>query len=223
MDGNGRWAEGRGLDRLSGHAAGAEAVLKAIEASSELGIEYLSLYAFSLDNFKRPKREIFGIFGIIADFLEEKLIPLVKAKNYRLRFIGDLQSLPPDLLGSVSKANVAGLNNSGMTIIIALGYSGRAEIAAAFNYILERRVLDSDMSPVTYEEIERSLSTAMLPDPDAVVRYGGYQRLSDFLPLQTVYSELFFLDKLWPDFEKRDLYEISGKFERIRRNYGNIN
>lgn len=222
MDGNGRWATQKGLPRLSGHAEGAKRVLDAIEVADALGIKYLSLYAFSNENFKRNIGEIMGIFGIIADFLLNTLIPIVKQRGYSLRFIGDLSSLSPELLSAISQANVAGLNNSGMKIIIAVGYSGTAEITNAFNYLLEQKVLNADFSPITEEHIRRSLYTSTIPNPDAVVRYGGHQRLSNFMPFQTVYSELFFLKKLFPDFKKEDIYEIYKEFMTIKRNFGDV-
>lgn len=220
MDGNGRWAEERGLDRLRGHAAGADAALKAIAATDELKIPFITLFAFSSENFKRPAPEVKGIFEITAGFLENGLLPLIKERGYRVRFIGELAKLPVGLLDYIAKVNVAGLNNTGMTVVIALAYGGREEIASAFNLILARRILDSDDSPITYDEIEKSLQTATLPDPDAVVRYGGYKRLSNFMPLQCAYSELFFFEKYWPDFQREDLYYIYNQYCTIKRNFG---
>lgn len=222
MDGNGRWATERGLPRLSGHAEGAKRVLDAIEVADALGIKYLSLYAFSNENFKRNIGEVMGIFGIIADFLLNTLIPIVKRRGYSLRFIGNLSSLSPELLSAISQANVAGLNNSGMKIIIAVGYSGTEELTSAFNHLLEQKVLNADFSPITEANIRQSLYTATIPDPDAVVRYGGHQRLSNFMPFQTVYSELFFLKKLFPDFQKEDIYEVYKEFMKIKRNFGDV-
>lgn len=222
IDGNGRWAVNRGLERLSGHVEGAKAVERAIEAADEMRLECVSFYAFSTENFKRGPQETLGIFAILAGFLEDKLLPLVKQRGLRVRFIGRLDRLTPELLTSISKVNVAGLNNKGMTVVIAAGYGGREEAADAFNILLEQRLLNSDASPVTYEELSRYLYTANLPDPDAVVRYGGYKRLSNFLPLQTAYSELFFSEKLWPDFQKEDLYKLCADYAKIKRNFGDI-
>lgn len=222
IDGNGRWAVTRGLERLNGHQEGAKAVIRAIEAADEMKLECITLYAFSTENFKRGPQETLGIFSILAGFLEDDLLSLVKTRGLKVRFIGDLARLTPELLTSISKVNVAGLNNKGMTVVIAVGYSGRDEIAQAFNILLEQKLLNSDASPITYEELSRYLYTANLPDPDAVWRFGGYKRLSNFLPLQTVYSELFFTEKLWPDFQKEDLYKICAEFHKIRRNFGDL-
>ncbi|MDD3947164.1 MAG: polyprenyl diphosphate synthase [Clostridia bacterium] len=222
IDGNGRWAVSRGLERLSGHAEGAKAVARAIEAAYEMKLECVTFYAFSTENFKRGTRETLGIFAILAGFLEETLLPLVQTRGLRVRFIGNLARLSSDLLTIISKVNVAGLNNRGMTVVIAVGYSGRDEIAQAINILIEQKLLNSDASPVTYEELSRFLYTANLPDPDAVWRFGGYKRLSNFLPLQTVYSELFFTEKLWPDFQKEDLYKLCNDFKKIKRNFGDL-
>lgn len=222
IDGNGRWAVSRGQERLSGHAEGAKAVARAIEAALECRLECVTFYAFSTENFKRGAQETLGIFSILAGFLENTLLPLVEAKKLRVRFIGDLRRLTPELLEIVSRVNVAGLNNNGMTVVIALGYGGREEIASAFNMILERRLINLDASPVTYEEISRYLYTAGLPEPDAIVRFGGYRRLSNFLPLQSAYAELFFVEKLWPDFQKEDLYKICADYRKIKRNFGDL-
>ncbi|MFA5449370.1 MAG: polyprenyl diphosphate synthase [Clostridia bacterium] len=222
IDGNGRWGERHSGGRMAGYAAGADAVMRAILAADELNIPYVSFYAFSLENYKRSKTETMGIFGVIADLLEQRLLPLVKERGYRVRFIGRLQGLPEPLLDAITKVNVAGLNNRNMTIIIAVAYGGRDEVVTAFEYILNQRIINSDISALTYEEIERALYTAMLPDPDAVVRYGGYKRLSNFMPLQTVYSELFFIDKLWPDFSKEDILYIYDSYKRITRKFGDL-
>jgi undecaprenyl diphosphate synthase len=222
IDGNGRWAVSRGLERLSGHAEGARAVARAIEAADEMRLECISFYAFSTENFKRGPQETLGIFAILAGFLEETLLPLVKERNLRLRFIGDLERLTPELLTSISRVNIAGLNNRGMTVVIAVGYGGRDEIAKAFNLLMEQKLLNSDFSHITFDDIARYLYTANLPDPDVVWRFGGHRRLSNFLPLQTVYSELFFTQKLWPDFQKEDLYKLCAEYKTIKRNFGDI-
>lgn len=222
MDGNGRWATEKGLPRLSGHVAAKDAVLQLIEAADELKISVISLYAFSEDNFKRDNSEILGIFGIISDFLITTLIPMANARNYKLMFIGNLSKVPSDLLVNISKANQKTINNSGMKIIIAIAYSGREEIVRAFNLMLEQKLINADYSPVFGEDVEKYLYTATVPDPDAIVRYGGYMRLSDFMPYQGCYSELFFLDKFFPDASKHDIYEIVKNFKKIQRNFGDI-
>lgn len=222
IDGNGRWAVARGMERYFGHAEGAKAVARAIEAAYEMRLECLTLYAFSTENFKRGAQETLSIFAVLVGFLEETLLNLVKTYNLRVRFIGDLTRLTPELLASISKVNVAGLNNKGMTVVIAVGYGGREEVAQAINMLMQQKLLNSDATPVTYQDISRFLYTANLPDPDAVWRFGGYKRLSNFLPMQSVYAELFFTEKLWPDFQKEDLYKLCADFNRINRNFGDI-
>jgi undecaprenyl diphosphate synthase len=222
MDGNGRWATERGLPRLSGHESGAKAVLEIIDAADELKISILSLYAFSLDNFKRDALEVLGIFGIISDFLAKTLIPLAKSRNYRLMFIGDFSKLPSHLMLSVSKANQATLNNTGMKIIIALAYSGKMEIKDAFNLILEEKLNNGDYSPITQDDIEKHLYTATIVNPDAILRFGGEKRLSDFMLYQAAYTELFFEDKMFPDATKKDIYQVVNEYNKIRRNFGDV-
>lgn len=221
MDGNGRWAESRGEPRLNGHKVGAEKVKEVIEAAKEMGIEVLSLYAFSTENFKRPKEEVLGIFGMIADALDS-LLPKAMEKNVRFRIVGDLTKLPEDLLESVVRANKQTLNNSGMTVCVMLSYGGMNEVATAVSNIVKHRVMSGNNEPVSEEEIKSNLFTANLPDPDVVVRYGGEMRLSNFMPLQTIYSELVFLKKFWPEFEKGDLKQIEERFERIHRRFGDV-
>lgn len=222
MDGNGRWAASHGKDRTEGHVAGAKAVLKAIAVAEKLEIPYLTLYAFSTENFKRDSFEISRIFRIIADFLHTVMLPLVQEKNYRMRFIGEFQQLSSELMESVSEVNSVSINNTGMTITVAIGYGGRDEICRATDRIIKERLINCDDSPVSYEEIERHLYTATMPDPDVVLRYGGYQRLSNFLPLQCVYSELFFTDKYWPDFTESDVEFVATQFDKIKRNFGEV-
>jgi undecaprenyl diphosphate synthase len=221
-DGNGRWATDRGKDRLQGHEEGCGAVLRAIAAADELRIPYVTFYGFSTENFSRSPREVMGIFGVIADFLENRLLPLARSKGYRVRFIGELRRLPADLLGIVSKVNAAVLNNRGMTVTVALAYGGREEAAAAVNALIEnRRMRDLDV-PVTYADLQQFLYTAGTPDPDLVVRYGGFCRLSNFLPLQTVYSEWMFTDKLWPDLEEDDIKIFAERYTTVQRKFGSV-
>ncbi|MDD4120375.1 MAG: polyprenyl diphosphate synthase [Clostridia bacterium] len=222
MDGNGRWASQKGMPRLSGHFAAKEAVIEMIDAAEDLKIPVLSLYAFSEDNFKRDASEVLGIFGIISDFISQYLIPLAKNRNYKLVFIGNISLLPDPLLSTISIANKATLNNIGMKIIIAIAYSGRAEITHAFNSILENKLINADYSPIEKSDIVRVLYTATVPDPDIIIRYGGQRRLSDFMLYQSAYTELFFLEKLFPDANKKDIYEIVNEYKKIKRNYGDV-
>lgn len=222
MDGNGRWATMRGLDRTAGHAEGAKAVLRAVEAAEQLGLECLSLYAFSTENHRRSKREVLGIFGIIAEFLDEVLLPYAMRKGLRIRFIGDMSRITPELMSSIARVNAATINHTGMTVVIALSYGGREEVVRAVNLLIENKLLNGDYRKISYKELEPYLYTVNLPDPDAVWRFGGYQRLSGFMPLQTTYSELFFSDKLWPDFQAEDMFVLAARFAQIKRNFGEV-
>ncbi|MCL2630655.1 MAG: polyprenyl diphosphate synthase [Firmicutes bacterium] len=219
-DGNGRWAKQNGLQPISGYTAGASAVLRAIESAVELQIPYLTFYAFSSENFKRAPSEVRGILFAITEFLETSLLPLVKTKNIKVVFVGNLSLLPPELLAIISKVNSAGLNNSGTTVAIAIAYGGQEEITNAVNRIFKTKFELGDDSLITYNDIKSALYTACLPDPDLVIRYGSQKRLSNFMPLQTVYSELMFWTKLWPDFDKSDLLISLAEFSKIKRTFG---
>ncbi|HQC54192.1 MAG TPA: polyprenyl diphosphate synthase [Clostridia bacterium] len=222
MDGNGRWAQAQGLPRLSGHKAAVNVITEIIDAADELEVKVLSLYAFSLDNFKRDVSEVYGILGIINDYIESELIPLVRTRGYKLMFIGELNRLPQELLTTISKAYQIGVNNKGMQIVIAIAYSGREEIVKAFNLLLEEKINNGDYTPINRKELSNRLYTTTIPDPDAIVRYGGHKRLSDFLTYQSVYSELFFLEKNFPDATREDIFIIKEKFLKIKRNFGEI-
>lgn len=223
MDGNGRWAEKRGMPRTKGHEEGARALLRAIDAIDNLNIEYTTFYAFSTDNHKRNKEEVGNILGIIAYFLNKYIAPLIAERDYRVRFIGEIRLLPQPLLEIINSINIRSLNNKGKMFIFAIGYGGDMEIVNAINTIIKQKNMRLDDSPVTIKELKKSLYTVNIPNPDAVLRYGGYKRLSNFMPLQSAYSELFFLDKLWPDFDDSDIKEIEQKFQNIRRNFGGNN
>ncbi|MDD4315682.1 MAG: polyprenyl diphosphate synthase [Clostridia bacterium] len=223
MDGNGRWATAKGLPRTDGHEAGARALLRAIDVADQLDIEYTTFYAFSTDNQKRDNQEVGNILGIIAYFLQNYVSKTVVERGYRVRFIGEMRLLPEQLLDIINNINKNALNNKGKTLIFAIGYGGDAELAAAVNKIIKNRHRRLDDTPVTAEELKSQLYTINIPDPDVVLRYGGYKRLSNFMPLQTAYSELFFTHKLWPDFDKEDIIAVIKEYEGIKRNFGGIN
>ncbi|HOO22309.1 MAG TPA: polyprenyl diphosphate synthase [Clostridia bacterium] len=222
MDGNGRWATDRNLPRAAGHQAGAQALVKAIRELNDLNVECASFYAFSTDNEKRNAEEVSNILGVIAYFLANDIKRLVTELNLQLRFIGDLKRLPQKLINIICDLNTFSLNNKGMKVILAIGYGGDVEICSAFDAIMKKRLFLKDNSPITPEELKSALYTAGIPDPDVVVRYGGHRRLSNFMPLQTAYSELYFLDKFWPDFDKEDVTKILENFDRVKRNFGGL-
>ncbi len=223
MDGNGRWATERGLPRADGHESGAKALLKAIDAAEKFDIEYTTFYAFSTDNQKRDKKEVGNILGIIAYFLHNFVAKIIRERGYRVRFIGEMRLLPDTLLAIINNINTAALNSKGRMLIFAIGYGGDAELVAAVNKLITIRSRRLDDTPITAEELKNRLYTVNIPDPDIVLRYGGYKRLSNFMPLQTAYSELFFTEKLWPDFDEGDIDGIIREYKEIKRNFGGIN
>lgn len=223
MDGNGRWAQKNGLERTAGHEMGAKALINAITQLNMLNIECVSFYAFSTDNEKRNPNEVSNILGIIAYFLQNDIINLIKNYDLQIRFIGDMKRLPQRLTDIICDINSLCLNNKGMKIIFAIGYGGDVEICNAFDILLKRRFFLKDDSPISKEELLSALYTASIPDPDIVIRYGGYKRLSNFMPLQTAYSELFFTDTFWPDFDINEVIKILEEYKSIRRNFGGMN
>lgn len=222
MDGNGRWAEAQSRERGFGHEAGARALVRAISQLNELSLDCVSFYAFSTDNEKRQAKEVSGILGIIAYFLKTEIAPLVKELDLRFRVIGDLKRLPEKLADIICEINTLALNNKGMTVVLAIGYGGDTELCAAFDNLLRRREFIKDKSPLTVAELRGALYTASLPDPDMVIRYGGYRRLSNFMPLQTAYSELCFTDTLWPDFDIGEVAKFIEEFKTVKRNFGGL-
>ena len=215
MDGNGRWAKQRGLPRTAGHKAGAEAFRRIANYCRTLGVEYLTVYAFSTENWKRPKAEVDAIMGILDNYLEE-LKRDYKQYHNRFKFIGDLSVLTPALREKI--AYVENLNQEYDQILnIALNYGGRAEIANAFNTLMAEGKIS-----VTEEDISRTVYTVESGDPDMIVRTGGDLRISNFLLWQAAYSELYFTDKLWPDLTPADVDEIIRDFYSRKRRYGGL-
>ncbi len=223
MDGNGRWAEAKGKPRSVGHEAGAYALCRAIEDFIFWDIDVLTVYAFSTENSSRSAKEVGDILGIIKYFLSHNIAKLANQYSLKLRFIGNIIQFPEELVDVINGLEAATMNNTGKTVVFAIGYGGVEEIATCFDRLLKKRLYFNDFSPVTSEEIRDNLYTVGLPEPDAVLRYGGYKRLSNFLPVQTVYSELFFIDKLWPDYAKEDVLELISEFGKIKRNFGGVN
>ncbi len=219
MDGNGRWGKAKFGDRLAGHKKGAERVAEIVEECAVRGYESLTLYAFSTENFRRSPKEVDGIFAVMSSCLKDsRLEDLIDKYGLSVRVAGDLTLLSKDFLKLLNTIMVRSANNTGMVLVLCIAYGGSEEVTQAVNRIVEDRLVLHDTTPVTFEEIKGKLYTANLPDPDVMVRYGGEQRISNFLPLQCLYSELIFLDKLWPDFDKKDIENIENIFNsRIRR------
>lgn len=220
MDGNGRWARQRGKQRGEGHAEGISTVRRVTELSSDLGIGYLTLYAFSTENWNRPQEEVDTLMYLIGWAIERELPDLIR-NNVRIHLIGDIERIPEDarrrLIGSRDKtAHCTGLN-----LGICLSYSGRWEIARAAR-ILAQKAIDNEISPddITEEMISTHLATTPFPDPDLLIRTGGEQRISNFLLWQVAYSELYFTSILWPDFGKEEYAQALLQYQQRERRFG---
>jgi undecaprenyl diphosphate synthase len=220
MDGNGRWAIQHGKDRIFGHQQGVEAVRSIIEASAEVGIKYLTLYAFSTENWGRPDDEVSALMGIMVQSLNNETDTLLK-NNIRLTSVGDFDRLAGDVKERLFETIRLTSGSTGLNLIVALSYSSRWEIARAAREIASE-VMNGTMSieSVNEDEFEKHLSTYGVPDPDLMIRTSGELRISNFLLWQLAYSELYFTEKLWPDFGKEDLYNAIIDFQNRERRFG---
>jgi undecaprenyl diphosphate synthase len=220
MDGNGRWAERRGLSRLHGHRAGKQSVRAIVEATRRLGIPYLTLYAFSTENWQRPPREVDGLMSLLRRYLASELDKMMK-NEIRLLAIGNLRKLPPAVREALRSTIEATRENTKMTVVLAVSYSGREEIADAMRRIA-RRVQKGELNPsaITPDMVNAHLSTAGIPDPDLLIRTSGEMRVSNFYLWQIAYSELYVTDALWPDFREREYLEALDYFQRRQRRFG---
>jgi len=222
MDGNGRWAKRRFLPRIAGHRKGIEAAKAAVRAATELGIEVLTLYAFSTENWRRPADEVSDLMGLLRRFILSDIEELA-ANGVRLRVIGDYRALQGDLADLIDEAVAKTSANTKTTLVIALNYGSQAEIAMAARRLAERAIAgEITTDQIDVEAIGRELFTADLPDPDLVIRTSGEQRLSNFLMWQSAYSELMFVDTLWPDFGKDDLAAALAAFAERERRFGGL-
>ena len=220
MDGNGRWAKARGLPRIAGHRRGAEAARRAVTAAAELGIPYLTLFGFSSENWKRPTTEIHDLMALLRHYLYGEIAELHRS-GVRLKVIGQLARLAPDIVGLIEHAENLTRDNSKITLTIALSYGGRAEIVAAVQAIVAQVACGALAADRVDENcIARHLFTANIPDPDLLIRTSGEQRISNFLLWQCAYSELVFTKTLWPDFSRRDLEQAIDEFCDRERRYG---
>jgi undecaprenyl diphosphate synthase len=221
MDGNGRWAQRRHLPRIAGHRKGTETARVTIETCSRLKIEALTLYAFSVENWRRPKAEIDFLMQLLREYLRQE-IPLIQRNNIRMRFLGRSDELPAAVQRDTREAVEATAGNSGMVLCIALNYGGRAEIVDATNALMAERRAAGDSRKLTESELERHLYTAGLPDPDLLIRTSGEMRVSNFLLWQIAYAEIFVTETLWPDFNRPRLLEAFVDFQKRDRRYGGI-
>ena len=218
MDGNGRWAQNRGLPRLNGHRAGTENIRRITNRAGELGIEYLTLWAFSTDNWSRPADEVEGILQILAETIPRERDEL-HARGARIRHIGSLEGLEPLLVEQISETITLTENNTGINLTLAFNYSGRAEILEATRRIIAAGLGELDITPETYESF---LFTAGMPDPDLIIRTSGEQRISNFFLWQSAYSEWVFPPILWPDFSEQHLDAAVADFQSRERRYGGL-
>jgi undecaprenyl diphosphate synthase len=220
MDGNGRWAQARGLPRIAGHRRGADAVRQTIKAACELGIPYLTLFGFSSENWRRPTDEVRDLMGLLRHFLRGEIAELHK-NGVRLRIIGELGRLAPDIVTMIQNAIALTRDNDRLNLTVALSYGGRAEIVAAARNIAAKAA----RGDITDEEVDEAmiaghLFTADLPDPDLLIRTSGEQRISNFLLWQCAYAELVFTKTLWPDFGRADLERALADYSGRERRYG---
>jgi len=220
MDGNGRWAQARGLPRIAGHRRGAEAVRRTVTAAAELGIPYLTLFGFSSENWKRPLAEVDDLMGLLRHYLRGEIAELHR-NGVRLRVIGERGRLAPDIVTLIANAEALTRENTGVNLTIALSYGGRAEIIAAMR-VLALRAASGELEPESIDEemMSRHLFTADIPDPDLLIRTSGEQRISNFLLWQCAYAELVFTKTLWPDFGEADLQQAIADYGGRERRYG---
>jgi len=222
MDGNGRWAKSRGLPRAAGHRAGAETVREVVSACQDLGVEFLTLYAFSSENWSRPQKEIDSLMSLLERFLKSKAQEF-SDKNVRLRSIGRTELLPPSCRYELDKAIEATKGNTGLTLILALSYGSREEITDAARRIVTK-VQDGELSlsEIDEQHFADHLDTAQYPDPDLLIRTSGELRLSNFLLWQLSYAEFYVTQKNWPDFRKSDFLEAIDNYSRRSRRFGRV-
>ena len=220
MDGNGRWAKKRGMPRTYGHKKGAENVVKITRSMKESGVKFLTLYAFSTENWQRSKDEVDALMQLLNEYLDKELKEIME-NNVRIRFIGERYMLSPSIQEKMLHLEEESAKNTDLTLCIALSYGSRQEILAATQKIAQNVASGKmDVSQITQEAFSNELYTRDIPDPDILIRTSGEQRISNYLLWQLAYTELFFTDTLWPDFDKNELCDIIQSFNKRERRYG---
>ncbi len=222
MDGNGRWAKRFGWQRTRGHRAGADAVTRCVEACQDLGVEYLTVYAFSTENWRRPKAEVAALMALLDGFLVDRT-PEMMERNVKLEAIGRLGDLPENVQERLRESIAKTSGNTGVTLVLALSYGGREEIVDGIRSLL--RGIEGgevDAGAITPEVFSGHLYTRAYPDPDLLVRTSGEMRLSNFLLWQCSYAEIVVMAKLWPDFQKADLFEAVVQYQQRHRRFGGV-
>lgn len=220
MDGNGRWAEEKGENRLFGHLQGVESVRNIVEGAAEIGIEYLTLYAFSTENWDRPAHEVTGLMEILVDTIRKE-VPTLNKNNIKLHVIGDMKMLPAKANKALEEALAETSKNTGLNLVMALSYSSRWELVNAVKNIA-KDVADNKLAPdeITQETLQNYLTTSAFPDPELMIRTSGEYRISNFLLYQLAYAELYFTSTRWPDFRKENLYDAIADFQKRERRFG---
>ncbi len=212
MDGNGRWGEKKGKGRNFGHYKGVDVVKKIVKSSLKLNIPILTFYVFSSENWKRPKKEVIYLFQLIKNYFDKEIKNIVK-EGIKVNIFGENNKLPSDVKQTLKKTTKLTTKNKKIIVNLALNYGSKKEILNSFKKIRKK---------FSVRNFEKNLYTKNMPDPDILIRTGGHQRLSNFMLWQLAYTELYFLKKLWPDFNTQDLKKILKSFKKIKRNYGNI-
>ncbi len=221
MDGNGRWAKERNLPRVDGHSKGVETVQRIVEASGRIGLQYLTLYTFSTENWNRPKEEVDALMALMLKAIEEKREELIE-KGVRIRILGNREELPESVREKFNELELASLRNEGLTLSLAVNYGARSEILDAVRRVAKdyKAGIIEATDEIDGTLFERYLTTAGMPDPDLLIRTGGECRLSNFLLWQSAYTEFYFVEKYWPDFEEGDLYSAIFDFATRERRFG---
>ncbi|MFC4233422.1 isoprenyl transferase [Parasediminibacterium paludis] len=220
MDGNGRWAEEKGQERLYGHFHGVESVRNIVEGCAELGVGYLTLYAFSTENWDRPQQEVDGLMYLLVDTIRKE-VPILNKNNIRLHVIGDMGMLPDFARIELKEALDMTSHNTGLNLVMALSYSSRWELVNAVKNIgLDVQAGKIDANSITQDTLQQYLTTSNLPDPELMIRTSGEYRISNFLLYQLAYAELYFTNTRWPDFRKENLYEAIIDFQNRERRFG---
>lgn len=222
MDGNGRWAQEQGQDRLFGHFHGVQSVRDIVEGCAELGVRYLTLYAFSTENWDRPQQEVTGLMELLVETIRKE-VPILNQNNIRMHFIGELSLMPPSAQQALQEARDLTAGNSGLNLIMALSYSSRWELMDAVKRIatdVESGILSPQQ--ISQDILQQYLSTSEFPDPELMIRTSGEYRISNFLLYQLAYAELYFTQTRWPDFRKENLYEAIIDFQKRDRRFGKV-
>lgn len=226
MDGNGRWAKSKGLPRIAGHKVGADSLKEAVKTCAEIGVKYLTVYAFSTENWNRPKEEVSFLMTLFAETLEREVKDLAK-NNVRLRFLGRLQDFSPELQSKMKNAMAVLEKNTGLNLNVMVNYGGRTELVDALNEIVESRKTSTSSveslkveNRVTEEDIQTHLYTRDIPDPDLLIRTASEMRISNFLLWQIAYAEIYVTDVYWPDFRKKELLAAIEAYGKRERRFG---